>query len=218
MSWSQSTQGIPTRSPVTRTSERTTSTRLVVARAIFQGRNPRPTHARRPPRRPWATREGRANKVVHAKDAAQDVAEGVLRRAHHRTWQRTVPLPLPSANLRSPGRARPGIWHLARAVGKRFWGYCFYRPLSAPYAHPLCAFSANPTSQKPRGPCPTPSTHLEASMWQMRSRHLLEYPASLSYQDTSFTKFSERAMPALASKMDVRGSPMKSEDTTSSSV
>ena len=33
---------------------------LIVARAIFQRRNPRPTNACRPPRCPWATREGRA--------------------------------------------------------------------------------------------------------------------------------------------------------------
>jgi len=33
---------------------------LIVARVIFQRRNPRPTHACRPPRCPWATREGRA--------------------------------------------------------------------------------------------------------------------------------------------------------------
>ena len=32
----------------------------IVARAIFQRRNPRPTNACRPPRCPWATREGRA--------------------------------------------------------------------------------------------------------------------------------------------------------------
>ena len=34
----------------------------IVARYIFQRRNPRPTHASRPPRCPWAAREGRARK------------------------------------------------------------------------------------------------------------------------------------------------------------
>jgi len=47
---------------------------LIVARAIFQRRNPRPTHAFRPPRCPWATREGRAR---HVKDAAQNDAGDV---------------------------------------------------------------------------------------------------------------------------------------------
>ncbi|EJW92840.1 hypothetical protein EVA_19053 [gut metagenome] len=40
----------------------------------------------------------------------------------------------------------------------------------------------------------------------------------MSYQETTFTKVSVRAMPALASKMEVRASPMKSLETTSSSV
>jgi len=35
---------------------------LIVARVIFQRRNPRPTHACHSPRCPWATREGRARK------------------------------------------------------------------------------------------------------------------------------------------------------------
>ena len=47
---------------------------LIVARAIFQRRNQRPTHACRPPRCPWATREGRAR---HVKDAAQNDAGDV---------------------------------------------------------------------------------------------------------------------------------------------
>jgi len=51
-------RSISTRSPATRT--RTISTRFVVAHVIFQRRNPRPTRACRPPRPPWATREGRA--------------------------------------------------------------------------------------------------------------------------------------------------------------
>ena len=55
-------------------------------------------------------------------------------------------------------------------------------------------------------------------MCLMSSRTLLEYPISLSYQDTTFTKVSVRAIPALASKMEVRESPRKSLDTTSSSV
>ena len=44
--------------------------------AIFQRRNPRPTHACRPPRCPWATREGRARKNM-AQEVAQDMAEDV---------------------------------------------------------------------------------------------------------------------------------------------
>ena len=55
-------------------------------------------------------------------------------------------------------------------------------------------------------------------MWAMRSRTLLEYPISLSYQLTTLTKVSVRAMPALASKMEVLVSPRKSEETTASSV
>jgi hypothetical protein len=51
-----------------------------------------------------------------------------------------------------------------------------------------------------------------------RSTNLTEYPHSLSYQDTSLTKVGLSWMPALASKMDVRGSPRKSVETTSSSV
>lgn len=41
---------------------------------------------------------------------------------------------------------------------------------------------------------------------------------SLSYHDTSFTKSSVSAIPAVASKMEERASPIKSEDTTASSV
>ena len=37
---------------------------LIVARAISQRWNPRPTHACRPPRCSWATREGRAREGV----------------------------------------------------------------------------------------------------------------------------------------------------------
>merc|ERR1719174_830941 len=46
----------------------------------------------------------------------------------------------------------------------------------------------------------------------------LLYPHSLSYQETSLTNLSSRAMPAFASKMDECGSVMKSVETTSSSV
>jgi len=53
---------------------------LIAARAIFQRRNPRPTHAFRPQRRPWATREGRAREC-------------------HRTWRKTWPS--------GPGRREP---------------------------------------------------------------------------------------------------------------
>jgi hypothetical protein len=41
---------------------------------------------------------------------------------------------------------------------------------------------------------------------------------SLSYQLTSLMKFSFRAMPALASKMEEAGWPFRSEETISSSV
>jgi hypothetical protein len=40
----------------------------------------------------------------------------------------------------------------------------------------------------------------------------------LSYQETSLMKFSLRAMPALASKMEEAGWPFRSEETISSSV
>ena len=52
----------------------------------------------------------------------------------------------------------------------------------------------------------------------MRSTTLLEYPHSLSYQLTSLTKLGDSEMPAVASKMDDRSSPMKSAETTASSV
>ena len=45
---------------------------FIVARVIFQRRNPRPKHAFCPPRCPWATR-----KAEHVKDAAQNVVEDV---------------------------------------------------------------------------------------------------------------------------------------------
>jgi hypothetical protein len=41
---------------------------------------------------------------------------------------------------------------------------------------------------------------------------------SLSYHETSLMKFSLRAMPALASKMEEAGWPFRSEETISSSV
>jgi len=41
---------------------------------------------------------------------------------------------------------------------------------------------------------------------------------SLSYHETSLMKFSFRAMPALASKMEEAGWPFRSEETISSSV
>src|SRR5699024_10757489 len=56
------------------------------------------------------------------------------------------------------------------------------------------------------------------AMYLMSSTTLLEWPHSLSYQLTSFMKLPLRAMPASASKMEVRASPMKSDDTTASSV
>src|SRR5215471_19152096 len=52
----------------------------------------------------------------------------------------------------------------------------------------------------------------------IRSKTLHEYPHSLSYQAISFTKRSFKAIPALASNTQVHGSPIKSDETTSSSV
>merc|ERR1712151_1039995 len=51
-----------------------------------------------------------------------------------------------------------------------------------------------------------------------KSTRRLEYPHSLSYHDTSFTKVSLREMPAPTSKMDEDLQLTKSVDTTSSSV
>ena len=45
-----------------------------------------------------------------------------------------------------------------------------------------------------------------------------EYPISLSYHEITLTKVGVRAIPAPASKMEDRVSPMKSVDTTISSV
>merc|ERR550537_543121 len=55
-------------------------------------------------------------------------------------------------------------------------------------------------------------------MWMHRSTRRLEYPHSLSYQDTSLTKPLFSAMPALMSKIEENLQPMKSVLTTSSSV
>merc|ERR1719262_454149 len=50
------------------------------------------------------------------------------------------------------------------------------------------------------------------------STRRLEYPHSLSYQDTSFTKLLFREIPALMSTTDEVFSPTKSVETTSSST
>lgn len=55
-------------------------------------------------------------------------------------------------------------------------------------------------------------------MWAIKSHTRLEYPHSLSYHDTSLTKLELREIPALASKTEEWASPMKSVETTSSSV
>merc|ERR1712121_169160 len=55
-------------------------------------------------------------------------------------------------------------------------------------------------------------------MCRRRSHTRWLKPYSLSYQDTSLTKCSFRAMQALASKMEERTSLLKSVDTTWSSV
>ena len=65
---------------------------LIVARAIFQRRNQRPTHACRPPRCPWATREGRARE-------GRGAGRGGGRAAGRGTWRRTWPS--------GPGRRAP---------------------------------------------------------------------------------------------------------------
>merc|ERR1719272_48970 len=52
----------------------------------------------------------------------------------------------------------------------------------------------------------------------MRSTTRLEEPISLSYHEMSLTNVSERAMQAPESKVDEAVSPMKSEETTISSV
>merc|ERR1712176_1369807 len=55
-------------------------------------------------------------------------------------------------------------------------------------------------------------------MYPARSSNLLEYPHSLSYHDTNFTKLSFNEIPAFTSKIEERASPTKSCETTSSSV
>merc|ERR1712190_396128 len=63
----------------------------------------------------------------------------------------------------------------------------------------------------------TPPVSL-AFMYAHKSTKRFEYPHSLSYQLTSFTKVSVSAMPALTLKMDEDLQLTKSVDTTSSSV
>merc|ERR1712232_383038 len=55
-------------------------------------------------------------------------------------------------------------------------------------------------------------------MYTARSTRRFEYPHSLSYHDTSFTKLSFRAMPAPTSKIEDDLQVTKSVDTTSSAV
>src|SRR3989338_9506871 len=57
-----------------------------------------------------------------------------------------------------------------------------------------------------------------AAIYSIKSTTLLEYPHSLSYQETTLTKVSLSAMPAPASNIEVRLSPLKSDETTWSSV
>ena len=59
---------------------------------------------------------------------------------------------------------------------------------------------------------------LKAAIFSMSMRTLFEYPHSLSYHETTFTKVSVSAIPAALSKIDVRASPRKSDETTASSV
>ena len=60
--------------------------------------------------------------------------------------------------------------------------------------------------------------YLTVLMYWISSTTLLEYPHSLSYQATTFTKLGFSEIPASASKMEVRASCIKSEETTASSV
>ena len=53
------------------------------------------------------------------------------------------------------------------------------------------------------------------AMYWMRSTMRLEYPHSLSYQETSLTKCSLRAIPALASKTEEYGQVRRSRETMS---
>ena len=87
-----------------------------------------------------------------------------------------------------------------------------------PCAHKRGIKKPGPADMAGPGLCITFYLWSTELIYWMRSTTLLEYPHSLSYQDTTFTKVSVKAMPALASKMEVRGSLIKSEDTTSSSV
>ena len=50
------------------------------------------------------------------------------------------------------------------------------------------------------------------------SNTLFEVPVSLSYQDTNLTKESVNAIPASASNTEVKAQPLKSVETTASSV
>jgi hypothetical protein len=60
--------------------------------------------------------------------------------------------------------------------------------------------------------------YLTVLMYWISSTTLLEYPHSLSYQATTFTKLGFSEIPASASKMEGRASCIKSEETTASSV
>jgi len=73
---------------------------FTVTRAIFQRRNPCPTHACRLPRCPWATREGRARKE---------------RGTGRGGWRCTAAAVFAQLALRW-GRNLAAQWHLARAL------------------------------------------------------------------------------------------------------
>ena len=51
-------------------------------------------------------------------------------------------------------------------------------------------------------------------MCSAKSKTLLEYPHSLSYQETSLWKLSFKPIPALASKIDDLSSCIKSDEAT----
>jgi len=59
---------------------------------------------------------------------------------------------------------------------------------------------------------------LTLAIWVAKSKTLLEYPHSLSYQLTNLWKFLFKPIPALESKIEDLSSWRKSYETTSSSV
>ena len=65
---------------------------------------------------------------------------------------------------------------------------------------------------------PARSDHFFLATTRTISRHCLAQPHSLSYQATILTKLLSSVMPAVASNTLAQGSPLKSVETTFSSV